>query len=59
MVGLRIEIQTAGAFLARGVAALRLIGPRVHYPIAQKAGIAKDIADAIADGRRPTGDERR
>jgi 4-carboxymuconolactone decarboxylase len=27
----------------------------VHYPIALKAGIAKDIADAIADGRRPTG----
>lgn len=27
----------------------------VHYPIAVKAGIAKDIADAIADGRRPTG----
>src|SRR5262249_643602 len=26
----------------------------VHYPIALKAGIAKDIADAIADGRRPT-----
>ena len=27
----------------------------VHYPIALKAGIKKDIADAIADGRRPTG----
>jgi 4-carboxymuconolactone decarboxylase len=27
----------------------------VHYPIALKAGIAKDIADAIADGRRPSG----
>jgi 4-carboxymuconolactone decarboxylase len=27
----------------------------VHYPIALKAGIAKDIADAIADGRRPIG----
>src|SRR5262245_16792675 len=27
----------------------------VHYPIALKAGIAKDVADAIADGRRPTG----
>jgi 4-carboxymuconolactone decarboxylase len=27
----------------------------VHYPIALKAGIAKDIADAIGDGRRPTG----
>jgi len=27
----------------------------VHYPIALKAGIANDIADAIADGRRPTG----
>ena len=27
----------------------------MHYPIALKAGIAKDIADAIADGRRPTG----
>jgi 4-carboxymuconolactone decarboxylase len=27
----------------------------VHYPIALKAGIGKDIADAIADGRRPTG----
>ena len=27
----------------------------VHYPIALKAGIAKDIADAIADGRRPNG----
>jgi 4-carboxymuconolactone decarboxylase len=26
----------------------------VHYPIALKVGIAKDIADAIADGRRPT-----
>ena len=27
----------------------------VHYPIALKAGIAKDIADAIADGRQPAG----
>jgi 4-carboxymuconolactone decarboxylase len=27
----------------------------VHYPIALKAGIKADIADAIADGRRPTG----
>src|SRR5215217_7885468 len=27
----------------------------VHYPIALKAGVAKEIADAIADGRRPTG----
>src|SRR6478752_3962433 len=27
----------------------------VHYPIALKAGVAKDIADAIGDGRRPTG----
>ncbi len=27
----------------------------VHYPIALKAGIKKDIADAIADGRRPVG----
>ncbi len=27
----------------------------VHYPIALKAGIAKDVADAIADGRRPAG----
>src|SRR5262249_24929888 len=27
----------------------------VHYPIALKAGIAKEIADAIADGRRPSG----
>jgi 4-carboxymuconolactone decarboxylase len=27
----------------------------VHYPIALKAGIKKDIADAIGDGRRPTG----
>jgi 4-carboxymuconolactone decarboxylase len=26
-----------------------------HYPIALKAGISKSIADAIADGRRPTG----
>jgi len=25
----------------------------VHQPIALKAGISKDIADAIADGRRP------
>jgi 4-carboxymuconolactone decarboxylase len=27
----------------------------LHYPISLKAGIAKDIADAIADGRRPVG----
>lgn len=27
----------------------------VHYPIALKAGIKKEIADAIADGRRPDG----
>ena len=27
----------------------------VHYPIAIKAGIKAEIADAIADGRRPTG----
>lgn len=27
----------------------------VHYPIAVKAGINREIADAIADGRRPTG----
>jgi 4-carboxymuconolactone decarboxylase len=27
----------------------------VHFPIALKAGIRADIADAIADGRRPTG----
>jgi 4-carboxymuconolactone decarboxylase len=27
----------------------------VHYPIALKAGIRKDIADAIADARRPEG----
>jgi 4-carboxymuconolactone decarboxylase len=27
----------------------------VHYPIALKAGIRQDIADAIADGRRPVG----
>src|SRR5262245_50211331 len=27
----------------------------VHYAIALKAGISKSIADAIADGRRPTG----
>jgi 4-carboxymuconolactone decarboxylase len=26
-----------------------------HYPIALKVGIRKEIADAIADGRRPTG----
>ena len=26
-----------------------------HYPIALKAGISKQVADAIADGRRPTG----
>jgi 4-carboxymuconolactone decarboxylase len=27
----------------------------VHYPIALKAGIKKETADAIADGRRPEG----
>lgn len=27
----------------------------VHYPIALKAGIRKEVADAIADGRRPVG----
>lgn len=27
----------------------------VHYPIALKAGIAKEVADAVGDGRRPTG----
>lgn len=27
----------------------------VHYPIALKAGISKGTADAVADGRRPTG----
>jgi 4-carboxymuconolactone decarboxylase len=27
----------------------------VHYPIALKAGIKAETADAIADGRRPTG----
>ena len=27
----------------------------VHYPIALKSGISKEVADAIADGRRPTG----
>lgn len=27
----------------------------VHYPIALKAGIKKEIADAIAEGRRPAG----
>ena len=27
----------------------------VHYPIALKAGIKPEIADAIADGRRPSG----
>jgi 4-carboxymuconolactone decarboxylase len=26
----------------------------VHYPIALKAGIRPELADAIADGRRPT-----
>lgn len=26
----------------------------VHQPIALKAGISKDVADAISDGRRPT-----
>ena len=27
----------------------------VHYPIALKEGLSRDIADAIADGRRPAG----
>jgi 4-carboxymuconolactone decarboxylase len=27
----------------------------VHYPIALKEGLARDVADAIADGRRPSG----
>lgn len=27
----------------------------VHYPIALKEGVSRDVADAIADGRRPTG----
>jgi 4-carboxymuconolactone decarboxylase len=27
----------------------------VHYPIALKVGIKQEIADAIADGRRPVG----
>jgi 4-carboxymuconolactone decarboxylase len=27
----------------------------VHYPIALKAGIKREVADAIADGRRPVG----
>jgi 4-carboxymuconolactone decarboxylase len=27
----------------------------LHFPIALKAGVRKSIADAIADGRRPTG----
>lgn len=27
----------------------------VHYPIALKAGIKPEVADAIADGRRPSG----
>jgi 4-carboxymuconolactone decarboxylase len=27
----------------------------VHYPIALKAGIRQEVADAIADGRRPVG----
>ena len=27
----------------------------VHYPIALQAGIKKEVADAIGDGRRPTG----
>ena len=27
----------------------------VHYPIALKEGLGRDIADAIADGRRPGG----
>jgi 4-carboxymuconolactone decarboxylase len=28
---------------------------QVHYPLALKAGLRKDVADAIADGRRPMG----
>jgi 4-carboxymuconolactone decarboxylase len=27
----------------------------VHYPIALKEGVSREVADAIADGRRPTG----
>ena len=27
----------------------------VHYPIAIKEGVSRDVADAIADGRRPAG----
>ena len=27
----------------------------VHYPLALKSGISKDVADAIAEGRRPVG----
>ncbi|HUP39676.1 MAG TPA: hypothetical protein VM115_06120 [Vicinamibacterales bacterium] len=27
----------------------------VHYPIALKEGLSRDVADAIADGRRPAG----
>jgi 4-carboxymuconolactone decarboxylase len=27
----------------------------VHYPIALKEGVSRDVADAIADGRRPSG----
>lgn len=27
----------------------------VHYPIALKEGVSRDVADAIADGRRPAG----
>ena len=27
----------------------------MHYPIAIKEGVSRDIADAIADGRRPAG----
>ena len=27
----------------------------VHYPIAIKEGLSRDVADAIADGRRPAG----
>ena len=27
----------------------------VHYPIALKEGLSREIADAIADGRRPAG----
>ena len=27
----------------------------VHYPIAIKEGVSRDVADAVADGRRPAG----